>query len=128
MKNIFVFGSNIKGIHGKGAAKDALKRGAIWGKGVGLQGGTYAIPTKSSPYVTLQVSAIKEYVDDFLIFAETHPHMFFEVTRIGCGLAGYKDQDIAPLFKNAPTNCQLPIGWRAINNEEDTRKSVYTKE
>ena len=128
MKSIFVFGSNLKGIHGAGAAKFAItKRGAVFGKGVGLQGDSYAIPTKASPYVTLRLEAIGEYVQDFLIFAESHPHMFFVVSRIGCGLAGYMDSDIAPMFKGAPANCQLPHGWRALNKEAENGRPAFTR-
>ncbi|MBR0534573.1 MAG: hypothetical protein IJK19_07845 [Bacteroidales bacterium] len=94
---IFVFGSNLGGKHGGGAARIALdKFGAIWGKGVGLQGQSYAIPTMQGG-----VDTIKPYVDDFIEFAKTHPEMRFLVTRIGCGIAGFTDSEIAPLFKGA---------------------------
>ncbi len=94
---IFVFGSNLGGKHGGGAARIALdKFGAIWGKGVGLQGQCYAIPTMQGG-----VDTIKPYVDDFIEFAKTHPEMRFLVTRIGCGIAGFTDSEIAPLFKDA---------------------------
>ena len=94
---IFVFGSNLAGQHGGGAALAAYRKfGAIWGKGVGLQGQSYAIPTMQGG-----VDTIKPYVDDFIEFARTHPEMRFLVTRIGCGIAGFKDAEIAPLFKDA---------------------------
>ena len=94
---IFVFGSNLRGMHGGGAARVALdKFGAIWGKGVGLQGQSYGIPTMQGG-----VGTIKPYVDDFIEFARTHPEMRFLVTRIGCGIAGFSDEEIAPLFKEA---------------------------
>lgn len=110
---IFVFGSNEAGRHGAGAAKFAIKeRGAIYGQGYGLQGQSFAIPTKSWVLKTLPIWAIKDYVDLFLDFAGRHPEMIFEVTRIGCGLAGYRDTDVAPLFAEAPANCELPKGWR----------------
>ena len=112
MNNIFVFGSNEKGIHGKGAAFDArLKHGAIYGQGVGLQGNSYAIPTKATPYITLPLTKIEAYVKDFLVFAAKNPHLTFNVTRLGCGLAGYKDVEIGPMFKGATKNCILPSGW-----------------
>lgn len=112
MKKIFVFGSNLAGIHGAGAALFARKHyGAILGKGVGLQGSSYAIPTKDYNIRTLPLEHIQLFVNDFLDFARSVPHMEFQVTRIGCGLAGYKDEDIAPMFKNAPANCELPEGW-----------------
>ena len=94
---IFVFGSNLAGHHMGGAARVAAdKFGAIWGQGVGLQGQCYAIPTMQGG-----VETIKPYVDDFIEFAKAHPEMRFFVTRIGCGIAGFKDSEIAPLFKQA---------------------------
>ena len=111
-KAIFVFGSNLAGRHGKGAALCALKEhGAIYGQGKGLQGNSYAIPTKDIDLKVIPLVHIREYVQEFLIFADTHPEFIFKVTRIGCGLAGYKDEDIAPMFKDAPYNCILPSGW-----------------
>lgn len=99
---IFVFGSNESGRHGKGAAKTALGFGAKWGQARGLQGKTYGIPTKDySVRRTLSVSEIKPYVDEFIDFAKNNPHLEFLVTEIGCGLAGYKTKDIKPLFIKA---------------------------
>ena len=110
---IFVFGSNTAGRHGKGAAKMAREvHGAIYGQGFGRQGNSFAIPTKDSSIRTLPLDAIKLYVDQFVEYAHNHPEHQFYVTRIGCGLAGYKDEDIAPMFQDAPENCQLPEGWR----------------
>jgi hypothetical protein len=110
---IFVFGSNLAGRHGKGAAEYARKyRGAIYGRGKGIQGNSWAIPTKDALLRTLPLTEIKKHVEDFLVYADEHSYMTFEVTRIGCGLAGYKDADIAPMFYNAPDNCLLPEGWR----------------
>lgn len=111
--NIFVFGSNLAGRHGKGAALHAYKHhGAIYGLGVGMQGKCYAIPTKDHKLNTLPLSEIQKYVSTFRGFAVRHPFFTFNVTRIGCGLAGYSDSDIAPLFKGVPLNCNLPQGWR----------------
>ena len=94
---IFVFGSNLEGRHGGGAARVARNHfGAIQGQGVGLQGKSYAIPTMQGG-----VETIKSYVDEFTRFAEQHDELFFYVTRIGCGIAGFKDEEIAPLFANA---------------------------
>ena len=94
---IFVFGSNLAGSHGGGAARAAFMRfGAIMGQGVGLQGQSYAIPTMQGG-----VETIKPYVDEFISFAQAHSEFFFFVTRIGCGIAGFKDRDIAPLFAEA---------------------------
>ncbi|MGM9862050.1 MAG: hypothetical protein ACI30W_05585 [Muribaculaceae bacterium] len=94
---IFVFGSNLAGAHGGGAARAAYNRfGAVWGQGVGLQGQCYAIPTMQGG-----VETIKPYVDDFIRFAAENPQLTFFVTRIGCGIAGFRDADIAPLFAQA---------------------------
>lgn len=94
---IFVFGSNLGGYHGGGAARIAMDRfGAVWGQGVGLQGQCYAIPTMQGG-----VETIKPYVDEFIAFAEQHPEYKFLVTRIGCGIAGFADEEIAPLFQEA---------------------------
>lgn len=110
---IFVFGSNLAGRHGKGAALYARQHhGAIYGQGIGRQGNSYAIPTKDAQLNTLPLAKIRRYVIEFRMYAERHLELQFEVTRIGCGLAGYTDTDIAPMFKNAPANCHLPAGWR----------------
>lgn len=94
---IFVFGSNLAGSHGGGAALLAYNRfGAIWGQGVGLQGQSYGIPTMQGG-----VETIKPYVDEFIEFAKQHPEFKFLVTRIGCGIAGFRDEEIAPLFNDA---------------------------
>lgn len=109
---IFVFGSNRSGVHGAGAARAAyLHSGAVWGVGRGRQGMAYAIPTKSREMKTLPLSSIRESVAEFLSYAMENPHLSFFVTRIGCGLAGYTDADIAPMFKGAPENVELPNGW-----------------
>lgn len=110
---IFVFGSNLAGRHGKGAALYAKQHhGAIYGQGVGPQGNSYAIPTKKANLKVLPLDEIRAFVEIFIAYALAHPKLVFEVTRIGCGLAGYRDQDIAPMFAHAPANCQLPEGWR----------------
>ena len=112
-KPIFVFGSNLAGRHGKGAALFAkLHHGAIYGQGVGFQGNSYAIPTKDEKLRTLPLSEIETYVHLFMADAAAHPDLTFQVTKIGCGLAGYKEDDIRPMFKRAPKNCPLPDGWR----------------
>ncbi len=103
---IFVFGSNLAGAHGGGAARLAYKKfGAVWGNGVGLQGQSYAIPTMQGG-----VDTIRPYVDEFIRFAKKHTELTFLVTRIGCGIAGFDDRDIAPLFKDAAdvANILLP--------------------
>ena len=103
---IFVFGSNLEGAHMGGAARIAHQKfGAIWGQGIGLQGNSYAIPTMQGG-----VETIKPYVDEFIEFAKEYPDLTFYVTRIGCGIAGFSDEEIAPLFKKAIhlTNVRLP--------------------
>jgi hypothetical protein len=110
---IFVFGSNLAGRHGAGAALFAYRNhGAKYGHGIGLQGSSYAIPTKDFSIKTLPLDMISKHVDKFLKFVHEHQGMTFNVTRIGCGLAGYADSQIAPMFKGAPMNCNLPEGWR----------------
>lgn len=106
---IFVFGSNLQGMHGGGAARMAYERfGAIMGQGVGLQGQCYAIPTMHGG-----VEAIRPYVDEFIAFAQQHTELTFLVTRVGCGIAGFRDEEIAPLFADAHLlpNVALPQGW-----------------
>jgi hypothetical protein len=102
---IFVFGSNLGGFHGGGAAELAMDWGAVWGQGVGLQGQTYAIPTMFD-----SIDQIKPYVADFINFAKEHPNLKFLVTEIGCGIAGWTIEEIAPLFKEAANveNVYLP--------------------
>lgn len=106
---VFVFGSNLDGIHAGGAARIAYDSfGAIWGQGVGFQGKSYAIPTMHG-----SVDSIKPYVDDFIAFAKSNPEYKFLVTRIGCGIAGFADDEIAPLFKEAlpMENIFLPLSF-----------------
>ena len=115
---VFVFGSNLQGRHSGGAARAARKKfGAIWGQGVGLQGQSYAIPTMQGG-----VETIKPYVDQFIDFAKQHTELFFYVTRIGCGIAGFKDRDIAPLFKDAMgiRNVCLPETFIEENKNADS--------
>ena len=109
---IFVFGSNLDGHHYGGAARIAEEKfGAIFGQGVGLQGQSYAIPTMHGG-----VDVIKPYVDEFIEFAKQHPELIFLVTRIGCGIAGFKDSEIAPLFKGAVgmSNIALPQSFMDV--------------
>ena len=106
---IFVFGSNLEGMHGGGAAWTAYRKfGAIMGQGVGLQGQSYGIPTMQGG-----VETIKPYVDEFIDFAKAHPELTFLVTRIGCGIAGFRNEEISPLFEKAHDveNIVLPPGW-----------------
>lgn len=106
---IFVFGSNLAGAHGAGSAYEALKNhGAIYGQGIGLQGKSYAIPTKDHNIQTMKLHDIAAHVGDFIEFAKSNPEMTFNIVAIGCGLAGFKPYEIAPMFKDAPLNCILP--------------------
>jgi hypothetical protein len=106
---VFVFGSNLRGVHGAGAALYALHdHGAIYGQGIGLQGNSYALPTKDEHIRTLPLDAIRQHVENFKAFAREQPEMTFQVTAIGCGLAGYRPSQIAPMFSDVPDNCQLP--------------------
>lgn len=115
MREIFVFGSNLAGRHGAGAALHARKEhGAIYGHGRGLQGNSYAIPTKDHNVKTLPLNEIKFYVNTFLLFAKENPDMIFNVTAIGCGLAGYKPYDIAPMFKDHTENVRLPKEFQEV--------------
>lgn len=106
---IFVFGSNLGGMHAGGAARIAYNNfGAIWGQGVGLQGQSYGIPTMQGG-----VETVRPYVNEFIQFAKDHPELTFLVTRIGCGIAGFTDAEMAPLFEKARSmeNVILPEGW-----------------
>ena len=115
MKTIFVFGSNLAGIHGAGSARAALDNyGATWGCGVGLQGNSYAIPTKDRNIVSMKPADIAKHVSDFVEFAYTHPDWTFNVVAIGCGLAGFTSEQIAPMFRDAPANCNLPSEFSVI--------------
>lgn len=112
--DIFVFGSNLAGHHGGGAARTAYNRfGAIWGQGDGLQGNSYAIPTMQGG-----VETVKPYVDRFIAFAVSHPQLTFYVTQIGCGIAGFRDAEIAPLFRAAigVPNIRLPHSFAILLN------------
>ena len=110
---VFVFGSNKEGMHGGGAARVAYQKfGAKWGEGVGMTGRCYAIPTMDG-----SLDIIRGYVDDFTEYARSHPELTFLVTRIGCGIAGWTDEQIAPLFREASKldNVTLPESfWRII--------------
>ena len=113
--NVFVFGSNQAGRHGAGAAWVARRHwGAITGVAVGREGASYAIPTKSQNLSVLPLETIEAYVQGFITYARSKPNITFLVTRIGCGLAGYRDEEIAPMFSDAPDNCELPDEWIAI--------------
>lgn len=117
---IFVFGSNERGIHGAGAAKQALKWGAKYGEGFGKFGQTYAIPTKDRNIKTLSLSKIQSYVNIFLEDSRDYfnygNQLTFLVTDIGCGLAGYTPEEIAPMFELTTPNVLLPNNFKKILN------------
>lgn len=115
---IFVFGSNLHGCHAGGAARVAMEKfGAVWGQGVGLQGQSYAIPTMQGG-----VETIRPYVSEFYDFAVKHPEYKFLVTRIGCGIAGFTPEEIAPLFTSAIElkNVVLPKDFVAVIQEKNS--------
>jgi hypothetical protein len=106
---IFVFGSNLAGRHGAGTARWALQnRGAKYGQGIGMQGDSYGIPTKDENIKTLSLDRIKIFVNYFKEYAENNPQLKFQLTPIGCGLAGYKPHEIAPMFKGVSDNVIVP--------------------
>lgn len=112
MKMVFVFGSNDAGIHGAGAAKYAMQHhGAQYGKSYGHYGNSFAIPTKDEVIETLPLNRIEDYVRGFLAYAKGHRKLNFQVTAIGCGLAGYQPENIALMFFDAPSNCYFDKQW-----------------
>ena len=116
-REIFVFGSNLAGRHGAGAAKYAYdNHKAIYGIGVGLQGDSYGIPTKDQNIQTLPLETIRLYVEQFIEFARLTPDLLFNVTAIGCGLAGYNPSQIAPMFSSASglSNVRLPEEFKKV--------------
>lgn len=120
---IWVFGSNLAGRHGAGAAEVArLQFGAEYGVGHGPTGRAYGIPTKSGNLKVLSYQQIQKSVEEFLSYARSHPEMRFFVTRIGCELAGFKDAQIGPLFAKAPLNCSLPKEWKAYEASRSAQR------
>lgn len=114
-KSIFVFGSNEAGIHGAGSALFARRHhGAQPGVGVGRTGDAYAIPTKDKNLNVLPLPRICTHVCNFIDYAKLHRSYIFDVVKIGCGLAGYREEQIAWMFINAPANVNLPAGWREL--------------
>lgn len=112
-EHVFVFGSNLSGIHGAGSAKLAhAKFGAVWGKGEGFAGNSYALPTKGINISFIELDLVKVYVNEFLKFARNNMDKTFKVTQVGCGLAGFTKEEIAPLFKDATTNCFFDTQWK----------------
>ena len=122
MSEIFVFGSNLAGRHGIGAALYARQHhGAIYGQGEGLQGTSYGIPTRDKNIKTLPLEKIEHYISRFLNFALNNSDMSFKVTNIGCGYAGYKVSDIAPMFKVSPKNVYLSEEFKEYNGRPSSQ-------
>lgn len=131
---IWVFGSNLAGRHGAGAAKVAKEQfGARYGVGVGATGRAYAIPTKdgrsggklTDPAELLSLDSVRQHIEHFIEYARANPGLSFTVTRVGCGLAAFADKDIAPLFACAPANCTFAQEWRAFL--ESTNRPTATR-
>ena len=127
-RRIRVFASNRAGIHGAGSAFDAVKNhGAIRGVGEGLQGNSYAIPTKDARLKSLSLREISSGVSRFLSFAEKHPELEFDVVKVGCGLAGYKPEEIAPMFIGYPPNVKLHVDFLRVLGIEVEEKTGGSK-
>ena len=112
---IFVFGSNLSGIHGAGAAKfAAVHKGAIYGIGEGMQGASYGLPTKGLNISFMPLKDIQRHVNNFIAYSALHKELSFQVTQVGCGLSGFKPSDIAPMFEQAAykeSNCYFDKIW-----------------
>lgn len=109
---IFVFGSNLAGKHYGGAARYAAEKfGAEMGVGEGLTGFSYALPTMDADFVSLPLETIQTAVNRFKEYATANSTEDFYVTRVGCGIAGFQDSDIAPMFVGAPSNCRFDPKW-----------------
>lgn len=110
---IFVFGSNMSGYHGAGAARVAHKyHGAIYGIGEGHEGNSYALPTMGYKINHLPLNKVKDNIEKFKDYARKNPELRFKVTCVGCGLAGFRDDQIAPLFSDSPKNCYFDTKWK----------------
>lgn len=120
---IFVFGSNRRGIHGAGAAMYAADLGAARGIGEGITGRTYALPTCSKPGIPLTLDEVNAHVQRFMGLARLMPEERFFVSAVGCGIAGFTEEEIAPMFAYAPGNCDLPPGWRPFTTNTSTPSS-----
>ena len=120
-KSFFVFGSNLSGRHGLGGASHArLYHDASYRAGKGITGSSYALPTKDEDLNTLKLNTIKKYINEFIKTAKDNPDKIFRVTKVGCGLAGYKESQIKPLFEDVSPNCLLPIGWKSNKESKVT--------
>jgi hypothetical protein len=112
---IFVFGSNLDGQHAGGAARYAhLHHAAAMGVGEGLTGTSYALPTVGHDFTPMPIEEVADHVRTFLDYAASHPDEMFQVTRVGCGIAGFSDEQIAHLFTMAPRNCLFDSAWETL--------------
>ena len=124
MNWVWVFGSNLSGRHSAGEALVAKNTfGALYGRGYGFHGRSYAIPTKDNQLSVLPLADIERYIHEFISFAWDNADRSFYVTRIGCGLAGYKDSQMGPMFAKTPGNCSLPAEWRMFDSLSNTSKA-----
>lgn len=122
---IFCFGSNQLGRHGKGSALFAkMYHGAVQGIGEGLQGNSYALPTKIEPYILMTLEQVRDSVNRFIEFANSRSDLTFQVVKVGCNHAGFIEDEIIPLFKDAPSNCLLPGMWLKKSNPDMVRLIV----
>lgn len=115
---IFVFGSNLSGIHGAGSALYAYRyRDAIWGVGEGVTGTCYALPTKGLQITPMDITEIKESINTFIKYSKIHKNQKFQITQVGCGLGGFRKENIAPLFKEIASkrsNCYFDLAWKNL--------------
>ena len=124
---ILVFGSNEAGRHGKGAALVAYKKhGARYGLSYGHCGQSFAIPTKDQELYPIELRRINQYVEGFLAYAAGHPELTFQITCIGCGLAGYEDHQVAPMFLKATGNCLIDDKWHEFLGDSHNYWGTYT--
>lgn len=123
--SVFVFGSNLGGLHGRGAAATAFRHhGAEYGVGEGRTGSAYALPTKDAALKSLPLESVLAAIERFKTYAAEHPEEAFEVTRVGCGLAGFRDSDVYQAFRDAPVNCVLPYVWQVALRPELPRRVI----
>lgn len=115
---VFVFGSNLSGIHGAGAARfAAVHKGAEYGVEEGPTGACYALPTKGYNITPITLDEVNVHVQNFIAYAREHDHQDFQVTQVGCGLGGFTKEEIAPLFEFAPSNCYFDTAWKPLMPE-----------
>lgn len=123
---VYVYGANESYINASGTARIAREEyGAGMGRGWGLVGKSFGIPTKDWDINTLSLAEIKHYVNRFRSFAVSRPNMTFYITKIGCGLAGLREEDIRPMFLDAPANCILPYGWTWVRAKASSPAAAW---